>query len=147
MKVGFVVEGTHDELKVQEVFQTHFPHFTPLFALTHGTRYNNRTRMNIQAVVEQTTHIFYLLDSDDFGDKIYETLSQEFDFPRIVLDIEQTKSVRGSKTKIGVEHASTDYLYEVLKPLLSQVRKQDKLLKFGETYGMDSKRISELLNN
>lgn len=115
MKVGFIVEGSHDERALREMFQKHFPEITPLFALTHGTKCNNRAKMNIRAVEKETPHIFYMVDSDTAGDGIYKSLSKEFNYPRIELDAEMCKCVRGNRVKIGVEHASSSYLFQVLQ--------------------------------
>lgn len=120
MKVGFIVEGTHDEAKLL----LNFP--SAKFAITKGTRFSKRTKMDIQGLIDSVDQAFILTDPDESGDALAEMISAIFSLPRIHLEAERCMCYRNRKLKIGVEHADDVYLKSVLEPILAQYQNKNE---------------------
>lgn len=105
--------------------------------------------MNIQALMQETPHIFYLLDSDDAGDCTYRKLAKEFAFPRIELDADMCKCTYGNRVKTGVEHASLSYLFRALQPMLvmlySTTQQEHTMWDLGKTKDAPLFGLSQML--
>lgn len=102
---GFIVEGFNDESKVFQVL----PHSH--IAVTKGTRFNNRVRMDINALLSTCTEVFVLTDPDDAGQVLAEMIQKEFpQLTRLSLDANECQCYRNNRLKIGVEHCDATYL-------------------------------------
>lgn len=113
MRVGFVVEGFNDEAKLLQVVPNAH------IVVTKGTRLNNRVRMDINSALKNCHTVYLLPDPDEAGNLLANMLLAEFPMlKRIFLDVEQCKCYRNNRLKIGVEHASVEYLYGVFKNYL-----------------------------
>lgn len=112
MKVGFVVEGFNDERAVLRLFPE------ARVAVTKGTRYNRRVRMDIENVIDTCDKVFILTDPDEPGDQLAAYVAQEFGLPRITVNPEQAICYRNGKKKIGIEHCDEKYLLQVLTEAL-----------------------------
>lgn len=108
LQFGFIVEGFNDELTVMKAVPN------AKFVVTNGTRYNNRVRMDIDALQESCDSIFILTDPDKEGDRIHNCIIKEYDFDRIHIDELKAKCLRNNKWKTGVEHCDVDYLRDVI---------------------------------
>lgn len=107
-KYGFIVEGFNDERTILKVMPE------ARFAVTNGTRYNNRVRMDIQSLVESCDTVFILTDPDNEGDRISNYILQDFEFERIHVDKKEAMCLRNNKWKTGVEHCDIEYLRSVI---------------------------------
>lgn len=107
-KIGYVVEGFNDERAVLQVAPD------ARIAVTKGTRYNRRVKMDIQKVIDECDKVFVLSDPDEPGDKLADYIAQEFGLHRIHIDPEKAICYRNGKKKIGVEHCDNNYLREIL---------------------------------
>ena len=108
-KYGFVVEGVHDQDKLAMVVPT------AQFVVTEGTRFNNRISDAILDLICTCDRVYLLTDPDHAGDILAEMVNNEFpNLRRIRLAQSQCKCYRRGRIKIGVEHASTEYLTKVL---------------------------------
>jgi ribonuclease M5 len=108
MKVGYIVEGFNDEQKLKSI--------NPEIrcAVTQGTRFTNRTRMDIQALINECDVVYILTDPDEAGDQLAQSIQQEFPLARIYLDPDKAVCYRFNKKKIGVEHCDEEYLRSML---------------------------------
>lgn len=118
MKVGYVVEGFNDERTILGIFPD------AVIAVTKGTRYNRRVRMDIQKTIDQCDVVFILTDPDEPGDLLAEYVHKEFDLTRIQVDPEQAICYRNGKKKIGIEHCDPDYLQRLLTGALKCIGKK-----------------------
>lgn len=116
MKVGFVVEGFNDERAVLRLFPE------AKIAVTKGTRYNRRVRMDIENVIDTCDKVFILTDPDEPGDQLAAYVAQEFGLPRITVNPEQAICCRNGKKKIGIEHCDETYLLQVLTEALQVIK-------------------------
>ncbi|MEX3623736.1 toprim domain-containing protein [Viridibacillus arvi] len=114
VKVGYVVEGFNDERAVLAVFPDSY------IAVTKGTRYNRRVRMDIQKIIGECNVVFVLTDPDEPGNNLAEYISQEFGLLRIMIDPKEAICYRNGKKKIGVEHCDPVYLKMVLTDALKE---------------------------
>lgn len=103
-KFGFIVEGLNDERTILKVLPE------AEFAVTNGTRYNNRVRMDIKSLMDSCHTVFILTDPDSEGDRITDYILKEFDFERIHIDKKEAMCLRNNKWKTGVEHCDPEYL-------------------------------------
>ena len=107
--IGYIVEGFHDERAVLQVEPN------AVIAVTNGSRYNRRVRLDIQRIIDQCDIVFILTDPDDTGDKLADYIQRTFHLPRIHIDPEQAICYRNGKKKIGIEHCEPAYLQHVLQ--------------------------------
>ncbi len=113
MTYGFVVEGFNDEYKMKNVVEH------ALFAVTNGTRMNNRVKMDVSKLLQQCDKVFLLTDPDEAGEHLAKMVLHKFpQLERVLLDKEQCLCLRNNKMKVGVEHCDEEYLKEVLKKYL-----------------------------
>lgn len=107
--MGFVVEGFHDEEKVLKVVPTAH------VVVTKGTRLDNRVRMDLNKALLVCDKVWLLTDPDEAGDLLARALRKEFpSLERVLLDKKECLSYRTNKVKVGVEHCSDEYLFNVL---------------------------------
>lgn len=110
MKVGFIVEGFHDEDKMKEVLPD------CLCVTMKRTCSYRRIKMDLLVLMEQCEQVFVLTDPDGEGDRLAQMVLNDFpDLVRIHIDPEEAKCIRHHKLKIGVEHCTNEYLLSVLK--------------------------------
>jgi len=107
--IGYIVEGFHDERAVLQVEPN------AVIAVTNGSRYNRRVRMDIQRVIDQCDIVFILTDPDETGDALAAYIKRAFNLPRIHIDPQQAVGYINGKTKVGVEYCEPAYLQQVLK--------------------------------
>lgn len=112
---GFIVEGVNDKDKITSLVDY------PWVVVTEGTKYNNRIHDEIQEMVAGSEEVFILTDPDIAGGILAEMiLNHNPMLRRIELREEECKCFRGGKVKIGVEHASDDYLLGVLSTYMDR---------------------------
>lgn len=112
MKVGYIVEGFNDEAAVLRIRPD------AKIAVTKGTRYNRRARMDIEKVIKECDVIFILTDPDEPGRELAYFIQEQYLLPRIIVDPEQAICYRNGRKKIGIEHCDSDYLDKVLTDAL-----------------------------
>lgn len=107
---GFIVEGFHDVDKLSLIFPNDY------FVVTNGTRINNKLKNNIMKAFNEC-HVLYLItDPDEAGELLAKKLLNLFPtLQQIHLDKEKCKCYRNHKLKIGLEHASLDYLLDLFE--------------------------------
>lgn len=110
MKIGLIVEGHHDVNHIRGIFG-----FKYEFVVTNGTRFTNRTRMDIDKMVRFVDKVYILTDPDEAGNIIAGMISNEYpDLERIHLDAEKCKYLdRRHQQWCGVEYADPYHLKEV----------------------------------
>lgn len=140
MKLGFIVEGHHDTDKLKKVF----PNSETV--VTHGTRFTEKTRMDISKLQENVDLILVATDPDPSGDLLYEYISKEYDFPRIPFNPDECRCVRNHHHKIGIEHASNEYVKKSVDTFLLNLfsKETNHMTVFN---GTKECRIVELLQN
>lgn len=106
-RYGFIVEGFNDEVRMKEVFPNSV-------IVVMQAKYTRRTRMNIEAALPKVDEMFILTDPDSTGDQFADWINKDYDFKRLFVDVEECRCYRNHKHKIGVEHASVDYLKNTL---------------------------------
>lgn len=108
-RYGFIVEGIHDEDRILELLPT------AEFVVTGGTKFNNKISDAILQLVCDCKKTYILTDPDYSGDILANMILEEFpNLRRIKLAKSMCRSIRRRKLNIGVEHASLDYLEQVL---------------------------------
>lgn len=109
-KLGFVVEGFNDEAKLMKLFPD------ASFAVTKGTRMNNRVKMDVSKLLKECDEVLLMLDPDEAGDQLSSMVKENFpELKQVHLEREHCLCQRGRKLKVGVEHASVEYLKRKLK--------------------------------
>lgn len=109
-KYGFIVEGFNDELKMLQISKN------SVYVVTKGTRMNNKIKMDIQKAMDNCDELLVLLDPDEAGEILFEMIHSIFPtLRRVILEREKCLCQRGRKLKVGVEHASIEYLESKLK--------------------------------
>lgn len=113
--VGFIVEGYGDDMHLYRVLGKRYH-----TVVTNGTRFTNRTRMDIDAVMAIVDTLYILTDPDDAGDVIANMILKEYpNLERIHLDAEHCKYLdRKYRQFTGVEYARPEYLKKVLSKYL-----------------------------
>jgi ribonuclease M5 len=116
-KFGFIVEGTNDEYRLRGAIGGKFP-----IVILHGNGLSKATEKKISELIENCDNLFIATDPDEAGNTIAKKIQGKFDLPRIELDPEQCYTYRNGlrKKKIGLEHASLEYLLEVLGKAFSE---------------------------
>lgn len=117
---GFIVEGTHDADKVERLFPN------ARCVVTNGTRFKNRTKMDIDDLIHSTSETFVLTDPDEAGDLLARRIMNHYSYfklRRIALEpehcTEQKMTPKGKPyLKIGVENADDDYLMHTISMYL-----------------------------
>lgn len=111
MKTGFIVEGFCDENHIFNVLGHRY-----IAVVTNGTRFTNRTRMDINKALTLVDKLYILTDPDEAGDRIAEMILNEYPgLERIHLDASKCKYIdRRYRQFTGVEYADPAYLREVL---------------------------------
>lgn len=109
MKVGVIVEGLNDEAVVKRACPS------VEVVVTRGTRFTNRTKMDIDSLVARVEKVFIFTDPDVAGDRIAQVLEEAYGFDRLVLSTEKCKKYIGmGKWRVGVEYADIQHIREVL---------------------------------
>ena len=117
--LGFVVEGFNDEIKLRQLFPD------AQYAVTKGTRFTRRVRMDVQNVITSCEKVYLITDPDDAGELLADYLLREFPtLVRVELDPKECKCMRFRRLKIGLEHASLTYIQEVLSQYTLNVQKE-----------------------
>ena len=111
--LGFIVEGFNDEYKLRSCFPDAY------VVVTQGDRLDNAVRNKIKTALIECSMVILLTDPDEAGNNYAKKLSVEFPtLQRLELDPAKCKCVRNRKLKIGVEHASREYLVRVINSFL-----------------------------
>lgn len=113
MIIGYIVEGFNDEAAVLRIRPD------SKIAVTKGTRYNRRVKMDIEKVIEESDVTFILTDPDEPGKQLADFIHEEYSLPRIAVDPEQAICYRNGRKKIGIEHCDPEYLDKVLTEALA----------------------------
>lgn len=135
MKIGFIVEGFNDEKSLKEIYPE------ALFAVTKGTRFNKRVKMDIKELMDKCDHVFSMMDPDEPGERMTAKIQENFwGVPAIVIEEEEAVAYRNNfqKRKIGVEHCGPDYLKKVIDKAI-----EDEKYKHLEGYGLVSAKIAD----
>ena len=112
MKIGFIVEGHHDANHIRNIFGLKYE-----FVVTNGTRFTNRTRMDIDKMIRFVDKVYILTDPDEAGDIIASKIQEVY--PQLER-IELTPTLceyrnRKYELLIGVEFAYPQHLKEVFQ--------------------------------
>lgn len=112
MKFGLIVEGHHDANHIRNVFGYKYE-----YVVTNGTRFTNRTRMDIERMMRFVDKVYILTDPDEAGDLIAQNISEAYPtLERITLDPEYCKYLdRRYQQWCGVEYALPHHLKDVFK--------------------------------
>ena len=112
MKIGLIVEGHHDANHIRGVFG-----FKYEFVVTNGTRFTNRTRMDIEKMMRFVDKVYILTDPDEAGNIIAQMISDKYpELERINLDPEKCVYLdRRFQQWCGVEYALPHHLKEVFQ--------------------------------
>lgn len=114
-KLGFIVEGHHDAQLLKKLFPDSET------VVTNGTKYNNRTKMDIDKMIPLVDLVLFATDPDESGDSIYEKVSKDYPFERVLFEVEECRCYRHHRHKIGIEHANEVYLKETIEKFVSNL--------------------------
>lgn len=112
MKIGLIVEGHHDENRLRAIFGLKFQ-----FVVTNGTRFTNRTRIDIEKLIRFTDRVYILTDPDEAGDILASKISEVYpDLKRIIVDPERCKYLdRRYRQWCGIEYIEPHYAVELFR--------------------------------
>ena len=105
MLYGFVVEGLHDKDLLEQSFEN--------VKAQHcrGTVLSGREKQGITKLLNECDRVFLLFDPDEQGDRFTKQVQEVFPLPSLRLDPDMCKHHLRNRVKIGVEHASIEYLH------------------------------------
>ncbi len=112
MKYGFIVEGHHDVNRIRSVFGLKHQ-----FVVTNGTRFTNRTKMDIDKLIRAVDKVYILTDPDEPGDLIAASIQNTYpQLERLHLEPQQCKFIDSrSRVSYGVEYAFPQHLKDVFE--------------------------------
>lgn len=102
-----VVEGVHDQVRVQSLFKDAH------VVITHGREISSETIQMLKTLAN-TNEIILLLDPDGPGEKIRSILTMVIPTCKQAF-LEKKKCISANKKKVGIEHATDEDIKEAIE--------------------------------
>lgn len=117
MKTILIVEGFKDAEQISKAFEGNEDILT---VVTEGTKFNNRTKMELEnCMKDEECSVYILSDPDSAGDSIAQMIQSVYpEIPRLEADMKECSYFTGKRFKMGVEYASYNYLRKLISPLI-----------------------------
>lgn len=117
MKAILIVEGLKDADQISKAFDGNENILT---LVTGGTKFNNRTKAELEDCMKDNECSVYILsDPDTGGDHLAEMVWKVYpDIPRLEVDTKECSYYTGKRFKMGVEYSSYSYLRKLISPLI-----------------------------
>lgn len=114
-----VVEGTHDEAKIKEVYKDAF------CIITNGSEISDSTLKMIEEYAK-TNEIIIFTDPDSPGERIRNKVMQVVPSAKHAF-IKKNKCISNNHRKVGVEHASKEDIKASLESFLTPVERTNSI--------------------
>lgn len=105
MLYGFVVEGLHDK----DLLERNFENVKAVHC--RGTVFQGKEKQGITKLLNECDKVFLLFDPDEAGDRFTKEVQEVYPIPSLRIDPNMCKHHLGNRVKIGVEHATIEYLH------------------------------------
>ncbi len=128
-KQVIVVEGTHDMIKVHEVYPE------AVVVVTNGTEVSSETLQMIKEY-SKDNEIVCLLDPDFPGEKIRQKIVEVVPNAKHVF-IKKSLCISNNKKKVGVEHAKASDVKEALDSCLTIKEKKNPDIVMSDLYNLN----------
>lgn len=114
--IGLIVEGTNDEKQI--IMATKGRNIS--IAVTKGTRFTNRTKMDIDNLIRICDTVYILTDPDVSGDLIADVIKHHYpDLKRISFPPEKCEYINSRNRKyVGIEYATYQNIRDILHPFI-----------------------------